>query len=63
PLSGVKDYEEFNSRLLSGQPSNIPRLADLPVRMPLPKPANASSVYEYQASMKQRFFSEPAGAN
>ncbi len=61
PLSGVPDYDEFNSRLITGKPSNAPRLAEVPVRMPLPKPLRVGSVYEIQATMKQRFFDLPAG--
>src|SRR5439155_1344448 len=35
PLMGVKDFDEFNSRLLSGDPVIEPRLTNVPVRMPL----------------------------
>src|SRR6202035_5166192 len=36
PLMGVKDFDEFNSRLLSGDPVVTPRLTSIPVRLPLP---------------------------
>ncbi len=36
PLMGVKDFDEFNSRLLSGDPVIAPRMTDVPVRLPLP---------------------------
>ena len=39
PLMGVKDFDEFNSRLLSGDPVVAPRMTNVPVRIPLP-PAN-----------------------
>ena len=32
PLMGVKDFDEFNSRLLSGDPVVAPRMTDVPVR-------------------------------
>ena len=36
PLMGVKDFAEFNSRLLTGDPVVTPRMTSVPVRMPLP---------------------------
>ena len=34
PLMGVKDFDEFNSRLLSGDPVIAPRMTEVPVRLP-----------------------------
>ena len=34
PLMGVKDFDEFNSRLLAGPSTVTPRLTDVPVRIP-----------------------------
>ena len=43
PLVGVKDFDEFDSRLLTGPSVIAPRLTDVPVRMPLP-PAEATGL-------------------
>ncbi len=56
PLMGVKDYDDFNSRLVSGSPTNIPRMTDLPMRMPLPPAPRQGSIYENQTTAKRRFF-------
>jgi len=56
PLLGVEDFDEFNSRLLSGAPTIVPRFRDVPVRMPLPPALNQGSIYENQASSGKRFF-------
>lgn len=56
PLLGVADFDEFNSRLLSGDPTIVPRFRDVPVRMPLPPALNQGSIYENQASSGKRFF-------
>jgi ectoine hydroxylase-related dioxygenase (phytanoyl-CoA dioxygenase family) len=56
PLLGVKDLAEFDSRLISGAPSITPRLAAVPVRLPLPPAPRAGSIYENQASAKTRYF-------
>jgi len=56
PLMGVKDYDEFNSRLLSGGPVVTPRLKDVPVRMPLPPAARQGSIYETQSAAKKSYF-------
>lgn len=56
PLMGVKSIEEFDGRLLSGRPTNLPRLANVPVRMPLPPAPRQGSIYENQTSAKHRYF-------
>ncbi len=55
PLMGVKDYDEFESRRLSGAgPTIVPRLEKVPVRMPLPPALRQGSIYENQLSAPER---------
>jgi phytanoyl-CoA hydroxylase len=60
PLMGVKDFEEFNSRLLAGDPVVAPRMTDVPVRMPLPPPKRQGSIYETQSASKKNYFTRAA---
>ena len=60
PLMGVKDFDEFNSRLLSGDPVIEPRLTDVPVRMPLPPAKRQGSIYETQSAAKKSYFTRAA---
>ena len=60
PLAGVKDFDEFNSRLLAGPPVIAPRLADVPARMPLPPPKRHGSIYETQSASKKTYFTRAA---
>jgi ectoine hydroxylase-related dioxygenase (phytanoyl-CoA dioxygenase family) len=60
PVLGVQDFDEFNSRLLTGQPSIEPRLAPVPVRLPLPPAARQGSIYENQASATRTYFKKAA---
>ncbi len=60
PLMGVKDFDEFNSRLLSGDPIITPRLTDVPVRMPLPPAIRQGSIYETQSAAKKSYFTRAA---
>ena len=60
PLMGVKDFDEFNSRLLSGDVVVTPRLADVPVRMPLPPAKLQGSIYETQSAAKKSYFTRAA---
>jgi phytanoyl-CoA hydroxylase len=60
PLMGVKDFDEFNSRLLSGDVVVTPRLADVPVRMPLPPATRQGSIYETQSAAKKSYFTRAA---
>ncbi len=56
PLLGVGDWDDFNSRLLVGSPTVVPRVVDCPIRMPLPPAANQGSIYENQTALARRYF-------
>src|SRR6516165_1968771 len=49
PLLGFKDgIEKFDELLLAGEPTLTPRLARVPVRLPLPPAEHQGSIYENQ---------------
>lgn len=60
PLAGTfapfTDLAEFDSRMLCGQPTLEPRLEPVPVRIPLPKPADSSSLYQAQKGLGNPYF-------
>ena len=56
PLMGVPDLAEFDARMVSGAPTITPRLAPVPVRMPLPPAPHQGSIYENQTGAKSRYF-------
>src|ERR1700704_5563219 len=60
PLMGVKDFDEFNSRLLSGDPVIAPRMSNVPVRIPLPPAKRQGSIYETQSAAKKSYFTRAA---
>ena len=60
PLMGVKDFAEFDSRLLTGGSVVTPRLTDVPVRMPLPPAKRQGSIYETQLASKKSYFTRAA---
>jgi phytanoyl-CoA hydroxylase len=60
PLMGVKDFDEFNSRLLSGEPVVTPRMTNVPVRIPLPPAKRQGSIYETQSAAKKSYFTRAA---
>jgi phytanoyl-CoA hydroxylase len=60
PLLGVKDFDEFNSRLLSGDPVVAPRMTNVPVRIPLPPAKRQGSIYETQSAAKKSYFTRAA---
>jgi phytanoyl-CoA hydroxylase len=60
PLMGVKDFAEFDSRLLAGPSVITPRLTEVPVRMPLPPPKRQGSIYETQSASKKSYFTRAA---
>ena len=61
PIQGSTTYfgsiEEYDARMLCGETTITPRLADVPVRLPEPR-RQAGSIYEFQKSAASRTFSE-----
>jgi len=60
PLMGVKDFDEFDSRLMAGPPTVTPRMTATPVRIPLPPPLRQGSIYETQSAARKAFFTRAA---
>ena len=63
PLAGIEslaDLEEFNHRVVHGEPTAQPRMEDVPVRMPLPRAPFQGSIYENQRTLSGRFFEHEA---
>ena len=56
PLLGPGDLETFNSKMVAGETSIVPRLADVPVRMPLPPAERQGSIYENQTILERSSF-------
>jgi len=57
PLMGVKDLDEFDSRLIAGEgPTIEPRVAPVPVRVPLPPALRQGSIYENQLGAADRAY-------
>ncbi|MDB2577964.1 phytanoyl-CoA dioxygenase family protein [Tateyamaria sp.] len=48
--------EEYNTRMLCGEPTLTPRLKDIPIRIPQPQPDVPISIYEIQKALKTRAF-------
>ena len=65
PLAGIEnlsDLDDFNSRMVHGQPTTQPRLEDVPVRMPLPRAPYQGSIYENQRTLSGRYFEREQAA-
>jgi hypothetical protein len=62
PLAGgfasFSTLEEFNARMIAGEPTIEPRMEKVPVRMPLPKPLDPSSLYQAQKGLGTRYFDQ-----
>lgn len=55
-MSPMESLDEYNSRMLCGEPTLSPRVEAVPVRIPLPRPEKAGSIYDYQGFSKSRTF-------
>jgi ectoine hydroxylase-related dioxygenase (phytanoyl-CoA dioxygenase family) len=61
PLLGFPEGMEAYDRLLvAGNPTLTPRLAAVPVKLPLPPAEKQGSIYENQKGLKNRFFAAAA---
>jgi phytanoyl-CoA hydroxylase len=54
------DWDSWTSLLVSGEETLMPRLAPVPVRLPMPPAENQGSIYENQRQLRSRFFADPA---
>src|SRR5688572_24660186 len=63
PLMGIRDLDEFDSRMICGEKTYCPRMEAVPVRLPLPPADNLGSIYENQANIKNRYFTAALVAN
>lgn len=57
PLLG-SDWQKLAGSFLRGEPSNQPRLAEVPVRLPLPPAIRQGSIYESQTLLKNKQMAE-----
>lgn len=60
PLLGV-NWETWEKTLLRGEPDYEPRVAEVPVHMPLPPPLRAGSIYETQTQLRSTTFKARKG--
>jgi len=60
PLRGdlFGDLESFNAKMVRGEPTLEPRLANVPVRMPYPPAPHQGSIFENQRLVKGRSFAD-----
>lgn len=60
PLIKLPDWEVFNADILRGEPTDRPRLAEVPVLIPLPEAERGGSIYENQTVLREKVFGRPA---
>jgi ectoine hydroxylase-related dioxygenase (phytanoyl-CoA dioxygenase family) len=56
PLLGTPGFNQYRSLLLCGEDTLEPRMALVPVRLPLPPAEHQGSIYENQRAAGRRFF-------
>ena len=56
PIVDAYELDEFNSRILTGEPTWTPRQVELPVRIPLPRVEGSDSIFDDQAAVLGRSF-------
>ena len=56
PILGTPDFQKYRSLMVCGQDTLEPRMAVVPVRLPLPPAEHQGSIYENQKTAGRRFF-------
>lgn len=59
PLVNFPGWEKFNAGILQGEPTQTPRVTNVPVRVPLPNGERGGSLYETQMMMEKRYYTMP----
>jgi phytanoyl-CoA hydroxylase len=59
-LAGSKPWDDYTASVVQGSPVGQPRLAPVPVRLPLPVPKHQGSIYENQRGLKNAIYGKPA---
>ena len=57
----INTWEEFNGKILRGEPTREPRMVSVPVRVPLPPAERTGSIYEIQTILEESKMT-PVGA-
>lgn len=55
-MARFDSLDEYKSRILCGEHPDMPRLADVPIRLPMPQPEKKGSIYEIQKGAKSKSF-------
>ena len=61
PMTGPGDWDAFNRTVLRGEQTNIPRMKDVPIRIPLPGALHGGSIYENQSVLENKILAGKAG--
>lgn len=56
PIVGVTDVDQFNAKIWRGSPTSSYRVKEMDIRLALPKPARAGSIYEIQSILRPKVF-------
>ena len=62
PLIGFPGWDAFNATIVQGEPTYVPRVTNVPVRIPLPAGEKGGSIYETQTMMAKRLYAVPVVA-
>jgi hypothetical protein len=60
PVLGAGTWEAFEATIIRGEPTWEPRVTEVPVRIPLPSPERAGSIYEIQNQMRETILRDAA---
>ena len=52
------DIDNYDRFIVAGEPTRVPRLEDVPVRLPLPPAPHQGSIYENQRGTGRRYFDQ-----
>lgn len=54
PVTGFSDFDAYKATILCGEPTITPRMENVPIIIPLPKPDKAGSIFEIQDALTNK---------
>ena len=59
-LQGHANWQDYLDTMVCGEPTNRPRMVDVPIEIPLPEAERGGSIYETQTILENPMFADAA---
>ena len=61
-MDRIGSWDQYKKTMITGTPTNEPRVVVTPIRLPYPEPLRKGSIYESQTLVKNKYFGSTSAA-